>query len=419
MVLISGSVWVGFFYLQDRREPEPIPYIITSFMTGIGAWALVAHPLLNIVFRTGEWIHASTLLFVMASFLIKGSLFSLLICCGLYFFFIPLKEFDEPVDGMVYGAVIGAGYAVSKVIYSLWIHPETTLFTMAYLITTQVLIHSAVGSLIGYLTGQAKFLKKNLQGVSIIGVMIGIVLIGIYHLLNEFIFVSGFPHAFWLSFASTVIYTIIILIFCVIKMRHLTEKRPPKPRRINFNLTALLIIYVIVLLMVASVISVHGRKGKRFEDPEYKLSFQYPHSLSSYSFHGVIRDASLSSSSFKTIFYKKNKNYPKFHLSVKVQEKKGKLDISSLTSYVTLSKTETFRIEDITIGKKNGKRIRWSYLEKPSPKPGDFPILNKIITDIIPIRNHLFIFTFRASGDEFEAGINRYGKILKSVRWNK
>jgi len=419
MVLISGFIWVWFFYLQDRREPEPIPYIITSFIAGMAIWALCAHPLLNIIFLINDWIHASTLLFILGSFLVKGVVFSLLMFGLLRYGFIPLKEFDEPVDGMVYGAVIGAGYAAVMVLYNLWQQPDYTLFIIVYTITTQVLAHSGIGSLIGYLIGQAKFHKKNLNSFSLQGVTVGIFLIGLYHLITEFLFVSGFTYAFWMSFVFTMIYALLILFFCMFKMRHLIQKKTPKPRRLGFRFKTVMIVYTLILLTAASVLSHYGQKGKYYENRDYGIGFTYPHSLSTYSFQGIAHEINISSNRVKMLFCRENTISPKFQFSLKVHKKTKELNEPEWLSYITHPKTESFLLNDIEVKGYRGKRISYSYLENPKTKQIKFPSLVKVIIDVIPQKKEIFIFTYSTSDNNFESGMIKYQKILSSVNWRK
>ncbi len=417
MALVSGLVWVWFFYLQDRRKPEPISYIIATFIAGMAAWALLGHPLVNLIYQANEWIHASMSLFVQGSFLVKAMVFSLVLFGLIRFGIMPLKEFDEPVDGMVYGAVTGAGYAVAQAVQELWSHPDYTLFVIAYIITTKVMAFSAVGSLMGHYIGKAKFLKKSFQMYSVMGVTLGILLLGSYFVINEFLFVAGLPQVFWLSFIFTMFYTILILIFCTFKMKRLTRIRPDKSRRHHFQLRPLMLVYTAGLFITGSVIAANGCGGLQYINSQYGISFNYPHTLSSPGFQGLSRNFHLSSSNTETLFSRNHTGHPRFRLKLEVKKDAGKLDNSQLMSYISFPKTESMRIQNVVIGQKRGKRIAWSYLEAPSLKSVEFPTLIKVITDIIPFKNSHFIFTFTTPSSEFEAGIIKYNRIVSGLSW--
>ena len=34
LVLVPSFIWVFFFYLQDRDEPEPVSYVVYAFLAG-------------------------------------------------------------------------------------------------------------------------------------------------------------------------------------------------------------------------------------------------------------------------------------------------------------------------------------------------------------------------------------------------
>jgi RsiW-degrading membrane proteinase PrsW (M82 family) len=417
LVFVPALLWAGFFYLQDRREPEPVPYILASFATGMAIWALLGYPLVNILFQTGNWIYASVPLFVLGSFFIHGSVFSLLLFGFLRLVFMPLKEFDEPVDGMVYGAVVGAGYASVKSMQTLWASPDYTLFAMAAIITTQILIYSAVGSIMGYLVGQAKFQKRSIPLFSILGISLGMVLLGTYHVLNEFFFLSGFTHAFWFSFGFTVLFTLVIFSICVIRMRHLTAGKREKPRHSHFILKPAIIIYSLVLLLIAGVISDTGNRGRKYISENHGISFFYPHTLSFLPFQGLQRDISIDNLKAEILFIRQNIGFPVFQFSLEVRNKASEPGPVELNNFIPKTETESLLVENTVIGQRPGKRISYSYLDKSKADPTEFPVLIKVITDIVPVQSKVFVFTFRASDCHFEAGRRKYRKIISSVRW--
>lgn len=419
MALVSGFIWVWFFYLQDRKQPEPIPYIMVSFVAGLAAWTLFAHPLSHIIYRINEWIHASMLFFIQGSFFVRGMIFSLLLFTLIRFVFMPLKEFNETVDGMVYGAIIGAGYAVAMVIQDIWNHPDYTLFTIAYIITTRVLMHSAVGSLMGYLIGQAKFQKKNFHLSAAGAVTMGILLVGIYYIVTELLFLSGFSHVFWFSFFFVFVYAILILGFCVIKMKRLTAKKSAEPRKSRFQFRPLMIVYSVGLLITGSVISHSGFSGARYANSEYGILLNHPHSLSTYTFQGTTRSTFITPTDTDTLFRRTNSGTPSYEFSLEVKNKTQMVKGIELVSTVSLPKTESYRVQDVVIGDRKGKRIQYSFLKDFPEKSTEFPSLYKAIKDIIPVKNRIFIFSLTAPCGAFEKAQDEYQKILSSVHWIK
>ena len=429
VILLMSLVWALFFYWQDRLEPEPVSYVIASFISGMAAAALAALPLFNAVFQVHKWIYSSSLLFVLGSFFVTASLVNsllyIVIRCGFY----PLKEFDEPVDGMVYGAVAGAGFACIKSIHYLSVNPSFTLFVIAYIAATNILIYSGVGSIVGYVIGRAKFQGKNIEFSSLTGVTTGTLVLGIYLLFNEFIFVSGFSRAFWLSFSLTSIYSLLILLFCYLKMRKLTQRDHPGRTGVktactfDFRMTLL----IVILVAAAAVISNRGLQGKKYVNPNYGISFRCPHSLSSFSFNGMSQSLLPLSEESEILFSGETGTAPYFTFSAAVgpaEEKKADTGAyGNLMQYVGGIDTESLTVTEVEVGGKKGKRIAYSYIDKTSGADTGidrgFPTLINVYTDIVRFGKHTFIFTYKAASGHFQAGLPRYREIVESVKWEK
>lgn len=419
IIFLLSVVWALFFYLQDRREPEPLLHITISFITGMAAASLVAIPLLNIIFQVQQWIYSSLFLFISGSFFISAFIVNLLFYIVIRYGFYPLKEFDEPVDGMVYGAVIGVGFAFVKSLDSLFSQPEFTLFTIAYITTTNILIYSGIGSIIGYAIGNAKFKRKNIESASFIGVIVGMVVLGTYHLLSEFIFLSGSGQAFWLSFFLTMVYALLILLFCYWKMRKLTEKDLHADVTVTPKFDLRMSVLMVILLAAAGIIAFKGLQGKKFLSTKYGISFYYPHSLSSFSFSGISNSSLPLTKKAELIFTGKKGTPPIFSFSAAVH--KNNIDnidtYRDLLQYVEVTDTESFMVNDITIGEKKGKRIAYSYIKKPPGIESEFPELIKVYTDVISLDQYTFVFTYKAGSRDFNAGLARYAKILETIKW--
>jgi RsiW-degrading membrane proteinase PrsW (M82 family) len=419
VIFLLSVVWALFFYLQDRKEPEPLLHITISFIAGMAAASLVAIPLLNIIFQVHQWIYSSLVLFISGSFFISAFIVNFLFYIVIRYGFFPLKEFDEPVDGMVYGAIIGVGFAFVKSLDSLFSQPEFTLFAIAYIATTNILIYSGIGSIIGYAIGNAKFKRKNIESASFIGVIVGMVVLGTYHLLSEFIFLSGSGQAFWLSFFLTMVYALLILLFCYWKMRKLTEKDLHDDVTVTPKFDLRMSVLMVILLAAAGIIAFKGLQGKKFLNTKYGISFYYPHSISSFSFSGISNSSLPLTKEAELIFAGKKGTPPIFSFSAAVH--KNNIDnidtYRDLLQYVEVTDTESFMVNDINIGEKKGKRIAYSYLKKPPGIDSEFPELIKVYTDVISLDRYTFVFTYKAGSRDFNAGLTRYAKILESIKW--
>jgi len=418
-VLVPAIIWSVFFYIQDRLQPEPIPHLIVSFISGMSAVVLVALPFQEIIFRISEWMYSSALYFALGSFFIKAFIFCFLMYIIIRYGFYPQKEFDEPVDGMVYGAIAGTGFAFVASIYYLWINPSYTLFVIAYNATANVLIYSGVGSIIGYFIARAKFKRKNIDRCSLYAMVTGTIILGIYYIFNEFIFISGFSHSFWFSFVLTLAFALLILVFCYLQMKKLTKKDYQEKIAVSRSFDIFSYLFIIIFFTFAITLSVRGQKGERFYSEKYGISFHYPYSVSQLTLTNISNPLSILEEDSELIFSGANEATPNFFINVKVYKNKSINKNKELLNLIDSSNTKSLTMEKITINKKSGHRIIYSYLNNEINSDKKFPELIMVYKDVIPYKNNTYIFTYKASSIYFFDGLKYYNKILHTLKWEE
>ena len=375
-------------------------------------------PLFTVLFRIPEWVYASIPLYVLGSFFIKAAMACILLYIVLRYIFLPLKEFDEPVDGMIYGAIIGTGVAFVYTLHYLAGQPSVTLYVIAFTATINVLIYSSVGSLMGYMIGRAKFRRSNIVVSSLSAMSLGILLLGVYHLISELFFVSGISQAFWICFISVFIYSLIILAFCYRKIRKISEKISPDTRGLTPRYNFLTTLYIICLFCLAAVVAYSGLLGKTFENLDYGLSFRYPHSLSATTLTRFTERPKVPKD-FARILLSVENSSPSFSLTVKAHPNDlfGK-DPDPLR-YVEAVTPTSFLVENIIISGRKAYRVAYSYLEEHKAKEHLFPDFINVYTDILITENNIFSFTYKAESSQFKEGLSVYNNILKSLEWNR
>lgn len=418
LVFVPSIIWALFFYFQDRYAPEPLPNIVASFIAGMTAASLGVIPLFTVLFRIPEWIYASFPLFVLGSFFIKAAMACILLYIVLRYGFLPLKEFDEPVDGMVYGAIAGTGFAFVYTLHYLAGHPSFTLYVIAFTATVNVLIYSSVGSLMGYIIGRAKFQRTNIVVSSLSAMSLGILILGTYHLISELFFVSGVSHAFWFCFISVFIYSLVILAFCYRKIRKISEKISPDTDMPAPKYNFLTTLYIICLFCLAVVIAHQGLLGKTFENSDYGLSFRYPHTLLTTRLTGFAQRPTVPRHFAKILLFAENSS-PSFSLTVKAHPSYLRGKDPDPLKYVEAVTPTSFLVENIIISGKKTYRVAYSYLEKNQAKENLFPNFIEVYTDIIITENSILSFTYKAESSQFKEGLAVYNNILKSLEWNK
>ena len=164
MALIPALLWLGYFYLQDRHEPEPKHYVLGSFILGAFVAAPTAAFLVDLAMGQGApTLHFSTLaverwvaaiaIFGLAQ---EGAKY-LVVRYSLYL----SPEFDEPVDGIIYMSAAGIGFAVYESYHYLQSGgAQIFLSTAAAQCVVTTLAHASFAGVLGFALGRAKFLPR-------------------------------------------------------------------------------------------------------------------------------------------------------------------------------------------------------------------------------------------------------------------
>jgi RsiW-degrading membrane proteinase PrsW (M82 family) len=182
-----------YFYLRDKYEPEPLGWVIRVFI--IGAIMTVPAIILEAPFPSGLF-----LVVIIAPIVEESLKFS-----AVYFTVYRDREFDEPVDGIVYAVAAALGFAaVENVLYVM----EGGIATGILRAFVSVPSHALFSAIWGYSLGLAKFrpaqARPFLIGAGLAG---AIVFHGLFNLLASDSEIIGFivivillvPFGWWLT----------------------------------------------------------------------------------------------------------------------------------------------------------------------------------------------------------------------------
>ncbi len=159
LVVVSAGVAPGlallsYFYLRDQYDQEPILTVFKTFLMG----AVITFPIMFVqyILSTEEIIQGSFL-----SAFLSAALFEEFFKWFVLFFAIyQHDEFDEPFDGIVYGASISLGFASVENILYLTANGVSFALGRALL---PVSSHALFGVIMGYYLGKAKFQSNRTQ----------------------------------------------------------------------------------------------------------------------------------------------------------------------------------------------------------------------------------------------------------------
>ena len=177
--VIPGLLWLWFFYRQDAFEPEPKWLLLSLF--GLGMLSVLPALWVELPWRSAllSGIHHRDLArLAFFSYILVGGVEEGAKLLVLLFTVNRLAEFDEPLDGVVYGVTVGLGFAaLENLLYAAGHGPAVGLFRAV--ITS--LAHASFTGWLGYFITVAKFSRK--RKLILIGFLLAVILHGTYDLM--------------------------------------------------------------------------------------------------------------------------------------------------------------------------------------------------------------------------------------------
>ncbi|WHY90362.1 glutamic-type intramembrane protease PrsW [Neobacillus cucumis] len=169
--IAPGLALLSYFYLKDEYETEPISVVLRTFMYG----ALLVFPIMFIqhVFETEHLIKSEVIDAFLSSSLLEEFFKWFILFYAIY----SHVEFDEPFDGIVYGAAASLGFATVENIFYLVANGIEHAVTRALL---PVSSHALFGVIMGFYIGKAKFTEGLKMKWIILSLLLPFILHGVY-----------------------------------------------------------------------------------------------------------------------------------------------------------------------------------------------------------------------------------------------
>ncbi len=204
LAFIPAAIWLAFFYLQDRAEPEPKGFVLGVFALGALLAASIGIPLVENVFRVSHWIYSSTATTIIGGILVVGFTQEFLKYAAVRYSIYHSDEFDEPTDGVVYATAAGLGYATMLNIQFVISNGGVDLGTGMIRMAVVALAHASFSGITGYFLGRAKFESEQIWWMPL-GITLAATFNGIFNWLRgrvvqTTITLSGTSSSMWPGF---------------------------------------------------------------------------------------------------------------------------------------------------------------------------------------------------------------------------
>ena len=156
LAVVPAVLWLGLFYAQDRLEPEPHHYIVGLFLLGALLGGAIEQPLLRDLLQVQRWSDSGLFTELLANIVVHGLITAALVYAAVRFTVLPTPEFDERVDGIIYGTSVALGLGIAANLSYLFDNGTVSIGvgTMQVIVTS--LAYATFGALVGYFLGLVK-----------------------------------------------------------------------------------------------------------------------------------------------------------------------------------------------------------------------------------------------------------------------
>ncbi|WP_174734036.1 glutamic-type intramembrane protease PrsW [Mesobacillus harenae] len=170
--IAPGLALLSYFYLKDHYESEPFSMVFKTFLFG----ALLVFPIMFIQYvLEAENIIQSD---IVTAFVASGLLEEFFKWFILFYTVFQHVTFDEPYDGIVYGASVSLGFATMENVFYLLGNGMEYALGRALL---PVSSHALFGVILGYYLGKAKFTPGTKWRWLVLSLLIPVCLHGTYN----------------------------------------------------------------------------------------------------------------------------------------------------------------------------------------------------------------------------------------------
>lgn len=215
LTIVPALLWLALFYAQDRLEPEPHHYVVGLLIVGALVGGAVEQPLIRGIYQVQRWGELGTFTQLLADILLYGLLTAALVYLVVRFTVLPTAEFDERVDGIIYGTSVSLGLGIAANLSYLADHGTVSIGVGTLQIIVTSLAYATFGALVGYFLGLVKPGGRPTWYAGV-GVLVAGVVHGLYLYITDLFGKStrGLSYNPWPALVSTTIF--VVLVFGVV-----------------------------------------------------------------------------------------------------------------------------------------------------------------------------------------------------------
>ncbi|MBC8160926.1 MAG: PrsW family intramembrane metalloprotease [Roseiflexaceae bacterium] len=221
IALLPTILWLVFFYQQDRLEPEPKTSVLLVFLLALLLADVLGVRLVRDWLRVADWGTQDTFTSLLASTLVLGFTYQIIAFLAVRLTVYTTPEFDERMDGIVYGTVAGLGVATLLNLRYIIDNGGVALGPGVVRVATTTLAMASFSGLMGYFMAEAKFDTKPVWWVPA-GVALAATLNGLFSWLIVEVSSTGLTVDPWRSLLLGLVVALAVFAVLVVLMRRVT-----------------------------------------------------------------------------------------------------------------------------------------------------------------------------------------------------
>ncbi len=278
IAIIPPFLWLTIFYQQDRLNPEPKSYVFKTLLLGALVQKALYAPLTALVFPTANTsITAKTRDFVVTIILvaiIQEATKLLTVRYSIY----TSHEFDEKIDGIIYGSALGLGFAAMTSIDSILSTGGAMLSNVTALVVIETFAHASITGLSCYILGVSKQKKFNIFRLPL-ALILASALNAVTQLLLNAVTRNGFKVNYIVGLipAATVailVFTVLVIISSRNEKEGSIQTSSPTPRQAFVGTVP--VWAILILTLVLSFFVGHATQQSAKYRVDNTINIQYP-----------------------------------------------------------------------------------------------------------------------------------------------
>ena len=252
IAFIPPLLWLTVFYRQDRLDPEPKSFVFKTLILGALVQKAFYAPLMAIIMpevQNGSKSVLSDYIFtIILVALVQESMKLLSVRYTIY----NSGEFDEKIDGIIYGSALGLGFAAMSNLDLILNSGGAVLTAVSSTVVIESLAHASFTGLSCYFLGIAKFQKFSFLRLPA-AVMIATTLNAVSRLLIDDLMRDGFKVNYILGIIPAALVAIAIFGILIVITSKSRGKEEVKAGALTKSQAFLSALPVWILLVTAMV----------------------------------------------------------------------------------------------------------------------------------------------------------------------